>query len=671
MKYIWGLLLLPWLASASAVDDLRYAMAHNADPQYRQQLTQLVAPALVEARAGKQPLVLGEVLYIKANIESRVKRQYQQSLQTLKEAASAVSGLHSVQALPVQMGIWIEQGSLNQYLGRFEQAEQYFQLALNQAEQRQVAKAQARALFRLGQLAYRRDEMVSALNYLDEASLRLLRQPDDQLQLKILATKGRIFRVNHAYDKALRFLQQALTLAEKIPAERQIPDLMVGISVVYEQSGKHDLALVASFHALDWYRKQHRLLSQAKVLLNIAGLYQGMPNKQALALQNLNRAIAIYRKNKVSFYLGTALSMRAELASTPQLGIADLNEALSLFAKRDDISSWRERQKAHERLADLYQQLGDSPAEAAQLRQAMALREKLDNDDLKDGRQAIKRLTEQVNQADRLRHSERQRLLLEQNLTLWHWVAVALGVLLLAVLVLSLWLWSRRQALRQTLAEKSQRLTRHSLSGLVNSHGLADVLGPQLEKVQQAHNLAWERGGSEPAPLLLLSLNPLFIRLLPRQSGTHESGQLLREYCRRIEQRCGHCLQLAQLQDQHLLLVLEWTSPQLQTLFEQLAELTRRFTHDLGLSEDRIAVAFNWFPTLRQRHTMLPVSVLQEVLRFSLAQANRQLDETGQSSWVSLQALELAPANLLDSGNLYQQLQDAIDKGLILQKNGH
>ncbi|WKE65402.1 hypothetical protein PVT67_17315 [Gallaecimonas kandeliae] len=671
MKWLWLLLCMPGLTWASAVVDLRQAMAHSMEPKYRSRLTSLVAPALAEAEAGGDPKVLGEVLYIKANIESRVSRHYQQSLATLAEAAKTVAALEGDDAFKVQMEIWIEQGSLNQYLGQFDQAQHYFQYALDQASARHAKRAEAQALYRLGQLQYRRNDIVPALNYLDEASLRLLEEDDPALRLDILSTKGRIFRLNHAFDKALSFLQQALALAQQQQMTKEVPDLLVGLAVTYQEQGDSNSALLESLHALDLYRDQHRTLSEAKVLLNIASLYLDDPQQRLKALEYLDQAVDIYRRNKVNFYLGTALSMRAPLLTDPQGAVADLKEALGHFAERDDVSSWREREKAQERLADIYQQQGLQDQAIAALRAAMALKDKLDSDDLKDGRQAMEQLTEQVNQSDRLRQSEQQRLDLAKAEGQWRLSALLAALLALAAALAATSLWRSRQGLRLALAEDRQRMTHNPQSGLINRLGVPAALAPLLEASQQDHNRSREAGGTAAKPLVLVSLDPHFLQRLPLLAGSDQSREALHRYVARLQTACQHCALVAQLSDRHLLLVLKDEAFESAALYRRLADLTSRFVAEEGLEDGRMAVGFNLFPTLAQRSTALPVPVLLELARFTLAQAGVLLEETRQGSWVSLLALELAPPSLLDVDDPHRQLQQALDRGLLQLRSGH
>ncbi|WP_192813393.1 tetratricopeptide repeat protein [Gallaecimonas xiamenensis] len=669
----WTLLLLAMTGPAwgSAVGDLRQAMDHNFDPKARASLPGLVAPAVAEATAEGNPLVLGEVLYIKANIESRLSRDYEGSLLTLHQAAVAVANLKTPDSLGVQMDIWIEQGSLNQYLGRFDQAEAFFEEALKRARSRKSPKAEARALFRLGQLKYRRNDIVQALSYLDEASLRLLEQDDPELRLKILSTKGRIFRLNHAYDKAQDFLQQALALAQELNDHKAVPDLLVATAVTYEEMGDSNSALLESLHALDLYRQQNRTLSEAKVLLNIASLYQNDPAQHPKAMEYLDQAVTIYRKNKVNFYLGTALSMRAPLLADPGQGIQDLKDALGYFDERDDVSSWRERQKAQMRLADLYEKQGQQTLAIAALRAAMALQQELDSDDLQDGRQAMEQLTEQLNQADRLRRSEQQRLTLDQQRSWWRQSTLLTAVLALATMLGLLWLWRQKHQLQLALAEDRRTMAHHGLSGLVNQRGLAPLLQPLLEASQQAHNQSRERETLPQEPLVFISLDARFVQRLPMLAGIEESRELVRRYVATLEEACSHCEVVAQLADDHLLLVLKDEPSLLPSLYKRLSELTARFVMAEGLEDVRVAVGFNLFPTLAQRSSPLPVDALVELARFTLAQAVTLLEETRQSTWVSIQALELAPPSLLDVDNAHLKLQEALDRGLLQLRSGH
>ncbi|WP_417361540.1 tetratricopeptide repeat protein [Gallaecimonas pentaromativorans] len=671
MKVWYWLLFLPSLAWASAVDDLRYAMDHRTEPQYRKQLTALVDPAVDEAKRQGDPLLLGEMLYIKANIQSRVRRDYPGSLKTLQLAADALAPLQGKDALKVQMEVWLEQGSLNQYLGHFDKAEFFFSHALAQAKRRDSPKAEAMALYRIGYLQYRKNDIVQALSFLDEASLRLLKEDDPALRLEILSTKGRIFRLNHAYDKALTFLQQALALAQQLKDDTAIPDLLVGIAVTYQEKGDTNSALIESMHALDLYRQQNRPLSEGKALINIASLYIDDPNQQQRAREYLDSAVALYTKNKVDFYLGTALSMRAQLLADKHQAIKDLQRALTLLMERDSVSSWQERQKAQQRLADAYQALGDQDNAIDALRQAMALQAKLTNDDIQDGRQALERLTEQLNQADRLRQSEAGRLLAEEQRQHWRQGSAALLVFALVLMLVALRLWRHNRQMAGKLAGQNQLMTIHPLSGLPNALGLVAQLEPLMDEYQQAHNHSREAGLPPGEPLVLLSLNALFIHHLPMLAGIEESKAILGRFVDKLKAACSHCVIVAQLADDHLLLVIRDEPKLLTELYENLRELTARFVIAEGLEDVRLAVGFNLVPTLTQRSRPLPVSAVLELTRFTLAQADTLLSETRRSAWVSIQALELAPPSLLDGDDIHQQLLQALDRGLLQLRSGH
>ncbi|WP_115720266.1 hypothetical protein [Gallaecimonas mangrovi] len=671
MKRWFWLLLFPILAQASAVDDLHQAMAHRSDPHYRSQLKALIGPAVAEAEASHNPLVLGDVLYIKANVESRIDRDYQQSLQTLEQAAKAVAKQSGDQALAVQMKIWIEQGSLNQYLSHFDQAESYFRFALDKARQQHAAKAEAMALYRIGYLKYRQNDIVQALSYLDEASLRLLHQDDPALRLDILATKGRIFRLNHAYDKALDYLQRALVLAQQQGNNKKVPDLLVGIAVTYQEMGDSNSALLESMHALDLYHQQNRQLSEGKALINIASIYLKDPDHRDKAREFLDRAVTLYQQNKVDFYLGTALSMRAELLSNKQQAISDLNQALVLLSKRNSVSDWQEKEKANKRLANLYEALGKKGMAIAALRQAMALQEKLANDDIKDGRQAMERLTEQLNQSERLRQSESGRIEAQQALRTWQLSGSVTAVVLLLALLMLLWLYRHKQQQDRLLAEQAQQLTTNPGSLLPNQLGLVRELPALLEAIQLRHNQSRESGLEKPEPLVLLSFSPAFINQLPLLAGIDESQQLLRRYIGLLDGLSDKLMLKGQVSDEHLLLVLQDEATTLPELYQRLAEITARFVSSEGLEDVRVAVGFNLAPTIQQRASALAISAQLELARFTLAQAQILANETRQSSWVSIQALELAPPSLLDAEQVHPQLLHALDRGLLQLRSGH
>ncbi|WP_341502287.1 tetratricopeptide repeat protein [Gallaecimonas sp. GXIMD4217] len=675
----WLLLCLLWTPClwAGAFEDLKTAWEQRKSwPQGRLgNWQQLVELAREESLAGGDDLTLARALYLHANYQSRVDRDYEASLTTLAEAAALVAPIQDRLALPVQMEIWVEQGSLNQFLARYDHAEFHFRHALEQAGQRQSPRDEARALYRLGRLMYRQDALVAALDHLDEASLRLVAEDDPGLRQSILATKGRIYRKNQDYPQARRYLSEALALAQQHGPASAVPDLLVGLAVTYQKMGQLGRALDENLNAMALYREQGRRLSVAKAQLNMGQLYLEMGSDADKAGRYLDEAIKAFRGSKNPFYLGTALGLRASMleAEAPQSAIAMLEESVQLLAGRDDISSWQERTHAHERLAKLYEDGGEPALALAHLRQAWQLNEKMAADDINEGRRALNRLQDRVDMADRLRQSEQQRLALAGRSQWWQGLGWAMALLSLLALAAWLWQWQRARRLVAELVVSERQASQHPLSGLANEQGMLPRLVPVMRHFQDQANSHREQDSRPQQALLLLSFYPVFMRELARTRGIAASTAATRRYVRALNQAFPRQQLLAQVADEHFLLALPVASDgsELAGVFEQLAGLTGRFVSDEGLSDGRLAMGMTLHPFIAQRSAGLATGVITELLRFTQAQANLQLEETGQSCWVWLQSLELTPPGQLDGEDGHQAIQEALRKGFLKLRVGH
>jgi serine/threonine protein kinase/tetratricopeptide (TPR) repeat protein len=294
--------------------------------------------------------------------------------------------------------ICVRQGDLLTLSGRFSEARQPLDEALQISDQLDDAELHGKVLRSLGHLLWRQGEYDEALPWLEKAVEHARVHDDGRLTIELI-NLGRVLRRLEAWDRAMAVGDEALALSNetnnpvdqsyvhnykghllramgladeaiesfeeggRLAREARIPAReafnRLGAAALYLEKGQIDRGLSEYDTAVQLARRANRVdqLAQALVLWGEALVTCGRPDE---AIPHIEEAVSVLRRIGTEEPLASAVS---ELANAQQR--ADRPEA---------EATWRQAVELHERL-------GDRPGTMAALEQLAGLRRASDRSD--------------------------------------------------------------------------------------------------------------------------------------------------------------------------------------------------------------------------------------------------------------------------------------------------
>lgn len=203
-------------------------------------------------------------------------------------------------------------GALAAYAGRFAEAREYLQQAIDQWRELDLVEDEIRSRGNLGITYFQESDFASALStYEDCLSLaRAIGDTDLQVRLSLDAAKSAI-RIRNA-DKARRLLQRRLTLLESMQAAPSAAwaDTWSHLAAVSLLTHDYETALTETLRAVPLFSDagDRRGLVYCEQLLGRIAYHQGRLDD---AHEHISKAVALSRQEKARWDLGVSMSFLA------------------------------------------------------------------------------------------------------------------------------------------------------------------------------------------------------------------------------------------------------------------------------------------------------------------------------------------------------------------------
>jgi tetratricopeptide (TPR) repeat protein len=136
--------------------------------------------------------------------------------------------------------------------GDYDEAEKYFNKALELARRYKARRNEARALFSLASLRIQQNRADDAVGYLEPALAFYQQSGFRKETLQVLLLLGRAKRQKGDYEAALQAFQQQLQLAEEMDDHLQKALTLEGIATVLDRQERYT-------EALDYFRQSHAI----------------------------------------------------------------------------------------------------------------------------------------------------------------------------------------------------------------------------------------------------------------------------------------------------------------------------------------------------------------------------------------------------------------------------
>jgi tetratricopeptide (TPR) repeat protein len=249
------------------------------------------------------------------------------------------------------------------------------------AEQQGDAAGVAHALFNLGKINLRRDSVVRARNYFNDA-MRYVKECStcDSLEASINLFRGKSYTFQDNYAEAIIYFLESIHVAEELKSEELLSDLYDDIGLVLLFLQDYEQALQYFNQALVINRVRGNKKNLANNLRNIGFIYQ-MTMEYDAAAEQFTEALRIYEE--LNYYPGIAITMNGlgniEFADGDYEGALSYYKEALAIAKKIGINYKSSgpfiRALAYNRLGETYMKMGRYPEAIEVLRMSSDIAE--------------------------------------------------------------------------------------------------------------------------------------------------------------------------------------------------------------------------------------------------------------------------------------------------------
>ncbi len=488
------------------------------------------------------------------------------------------------------------------------------------------------------------------------------------LLAKINRFIAQLFLEKSAYDKALEHLSQAADLYDNYPGSAILSDTLKSMADIYYVQGKYNLALVHYFNLLDSDATSRDIEKLMQARLEVAKTYLRLYNYPS-AEQFLQRADALLPHIKTDRLHARSLLIHAELEllkKNADESITYAQDALIIGRKMDDHDV---RQQAHLLLTEAY-------ALTKNYRQAYENSEKykrlVAN---KQNRLSVNNesdVLEQKSLIEQSLHYKDQTQLLElrhEEQAQFKYTVTTLLILLILVLIPLLYRGVINRKMKKQLSALYKDYYTHPRSGLRNFR-LLNVNLPSSLKQSSAHFEQWKSGEliNEPLhdKLRFVMFELPCMRTCYLQQGYNAGLGLESKFGKFIKTKLESPARLYHFADGMFLYVEPEVNPNktVSELFEQVYRWIHEFEPKMNLDRT-IRAGIAEYPFLPKAYTAINDKELIDILLMASNLARLQNHLYGGSQWVSLRAIENAPAASFVSEDIRSACLSAIENGLI------
>ncbi|GHA24471.1 GGDEF domain-containing protein [Oceanisphaera arctica] len=624
--------------------------------------------AIKLAKRYRQPDAEAASLIIKAKLV--LAQQDTEQANSLLEEAGLLLTVNAPPSLKAALPLF--QASVLLYQHRFDEARLAFEQIRVQAQQQGEYIQQAWANYLLGEyyLLLQQDEL--ALSHYVE-TLNLLGKRRQYYLKAMAADKAATLHASLGKgEQAMHYANQATTEFELLGNPTLLISSLLNLGRVTRAGNDASLALVYFFNALDLVKIQGDANLMARLYLEIGHSYR-LLKTYAEARHYLTLARASFKRNQdIPHQVDTLLQLGQLHLEQQEHGLAliQLDQARKLAELQDDVPRLIE---SHRLLALLFETSG-SPTQALVHHKAFhAYYERASQLNRLLTQSLVQESDQQLQQERELSGLRRQNEQLQQDKQRFTLLAFSLG--LIAPLLLYGWLRNhiRSRRLLQSNTELQQSLLLEPRTGLPNWRQLMLRLPQEMAKRQQRSE-QWYLNEAQAEPfndkIYYLLLHVPFMVDLSERIGLAHAATLQKELGEYLQGRIHPKARLYDLREGQFIYVI--SQRQVNSLQQTVASLERMFAEFPSHFhlDRRLAIGIIGHPFLPKAPHTLDDMRLGNILYLAMAAAHQLVEQTGESAWVKLLAVDCQQAAFFN-GDIRHCCIQAILKGLVKVNSSH
>ncbi|WP_413284987.1 tetratricopeptide repeat protein [Vibrio sp. MA40-2] len=548
------------------------------------------------------------------------------------------------------------------------QVQNYFDQALNYLNMYDQVELFINYQLTLGKYYLANKNFNQALYQLLSGYWSAIEKDKPALLAKINRVMADLFINKSVLDKALEHLSQAADFYDNYENSSILDSILKKMADIYYAQGKYNLALVHYFNILDSENINRDIKSVIKLRLDLSKTYLQLYN-YSLAEQYLQRANTLLNYAKLDNLQAESYLLSSELEflkSNLEKSMSLANEALLIGQKTNDhdiqlqayllLTKTNENSKNY---AAAYN-YGKKYNELITNKQKSLLT--ISENDFKEQKLFIEQSLHYKNQTKLLALSNEEQIRAR-------YTTVILFVLSLLIFALFVRRGVINKKMRNQLSELYNDHYTHPRSGLRNFRLLNVKLPSSLEQ-SSANFEQWKSGDLIKEPLhdklRFIMVDLSCVRTTYLQKGYNAGLQLEAEFGDFIKAKLQSPVRLYHFSDGMFLYVEPNTNPNKTSseLFEQINQWIIEFKPDMKLDRT-IKAGIADYPFLPKAYTAINDKELIDILLMASNLARLQHQQYGGNQWVSLRAIENAPAASFASGDIRSACLVAIEKGLI------
>ena len=237
-----------------------------------------------------------------------------------------------------RVNMQLELGDTLYQIGRWGEAQTYYDRALTISEECGYQYGLAKVLQRIGRLKRRQGRWHQARQALNRSAklFKSLDRPADEAE--ILFNIGNIEFDQGAYENATRRFYRALTLCKDLGAEEMIANINFSLGVVHQVRGQITQAIRYYQNSLGFFKSIGDDRRVGQIYLNLGVSYREY-GQWARSGMSLEESLKVARKNRDMSLIGIVYLRRAEtqiLLSDSEMAIMYASRAMRIFLRLDD-----------------------------------------------------------------------------------------------------------------------------------------------------------------------------------------------------------------------------------------------------------------------------------------------------------------------------------------------
>lgn len=488
------------------------------------------------------------------------------------------------------------------------------------------------------------------------------------LLAQINRTIADLFIKKLVLDKALEHLTQAADFYGNYESSHILASILKNMADIYYSQGKYNLALVHYFNVLDSESASQEIEEVITLRLDLAKTYLQLYN-YSLAEQYLLRANALLNYTDIQHLKASSFLLSADLEfskSNTEKSLSYANKALLIGQKLNNVDIQLYAYLLLTKSSEHIKNYSDAFIYGKKYNELITNKQKqlltISQNDFREQKLFIEQSLHYKDQSKLLAQSYDEQVRFQ-------YTASILFFLFILLLILYIRRGYINKKMRNQLRELYNDHYTHPRSGLRNFRLLNVKLPSSLEQ-SSAHFEQWKTGDliNEPLhdKLRFVMIELPCLRTTYLQQGYNAGLQLEAEFGGYVKTKLESPARLYHFSDGMFLYVEPNTNPNktASQLFDQINNWVTEFKSD-KLFDRTIRAGIADYPFLPRAYTAINDKELIDILLMASNLARLQNHQHGGNQWVSLRAIENAPAASFVSGDIRSACLSAIENGLI------